>query len=274
MRVKIFTTCHFVPEHYLANDLYASLVMGHTIGHHPALLSDEWGVNIAGEASYCEMRGQYYVWKNLLSAYDFIGFQHYRRFIFFDQMPQASHNELLLQIRRAYLRDAHAIEIKVDAPFFREYQNTLQRLGPRDIDALREFVGRYDIITVRPWPCSLAEQYRTTHVAEDWDALADVLSRHSRFRGKSNHLELDLKMLYSCNMYVMSAAAFDDYMSFWHETMQEFSRLVKPHQDPYQSRVYGFISERIFTLYLYQLRMERPQLRITALPYVTGTQNP
>jgi len=274
MRVKIFTMYHFVPEHYLANDLYAPLVMGRTIGHHPVLLSDEWGVNIAGEASYCEMRAQYYVWKNLLSAYDFVGFQHYRRFIFFDQMPSASHNQLLLQIRRACLRDANPIEIKVDAASFRAYQSTLQGLGAGDIDALREVIGRHDIITVRPWPCSLAEQYRTTHVAMDWDTLVQVLSQHSRFRSDPSHLELDLKMLYSCNMYVMSAAAFDEYMSFWHETMQKFSSLVKPHADPYQSRVYGFISERIFTLYLYQLRMERPQLRITALPYVTGPQAP
>ena len=274
MRAKIFTTYHFVPENYLANELYASMVMGKTIGHHPTLLSDEWGNNIAGETSYCEMRGQYYVWKNLLSAYDFVGFQHYRRFIFFDQMPSASHNQLLLQIRQAYLRDSHAIEIKVDAPFFREYQNTLQRLPAPDIAALREYIGRHDIVTVRPWPCVLAEQYRTNHVAADWDVLVGVLARHSRFRGRPNHLDLALKLLYSCNMYVMSAAAFDAYMSFWHEAMQEFSNLVKPHTDPYQSRVYGFISERIFTLYLYQLRMERPQLKITALPYVTGPQNP
>jgi hypothetical protein len=274
MRAKIFTTYHFVPNHYVANDLYAALVTGQAIGHHPVLISDEWGDNIANEPSYCEMRGQYYVWKNLLPAYDYVGFQHYRRFIFFDQMPSAAHDPLLLQVRRAHLRDAAAIEIKTDATFFQAYQDTLRGLGTGDIDALCEIIGRYDIITVRPWPCQLADQYRKTHVPEDWDALVQVMSQHSRFSGRPNHLEFDLNMLYSCNMYVMRAAQFDDYMSFWHETMQEFTKLVKPHADPYQSRVYGFISERIFTLYLYQLRMSQPQLRIMALPYVTGPQSP
>jgi hypothetical protein len=270
MRIKIFTTYHFVPDHYLVNDLYAALVMGQTIGPHPVLLSDEWGDNIASEPSYCEMRGQYYVWKNLLSAYDYVGFQHYRRFIFFDQMPSAADNPLLLQIRRTYLRDPSAIEIKADATFFQAYQDTLRGLGPGDIDALREVIGRYDIITVRPWPCPLADQYRQRHVAEDWDALVQVMSRQSLSSGRPNHLEFNLNMLYSCNMYVMRAAQFDAYMSFWHETMQEFAKLVKPHPDPYQSRVYGFMAERIFTLYFYQLQMSQPQLRIMALPYVTG----
>jgi hypothetical protein len=274
MRIKIFTSYHFVPEHYIANELYAPLVMGHAIGHHPVLVSDQWGANIAGQASYCEMRGQYYVWKNLLSAYDYVGFQHYRRMIFFDQMPLAAHDPLLLQVRRAYLRDPLTIELKTDASFFQAYQDALQRLGQTDIEALRELIGSHDIITLRPWPCSLAEQYRSTHVPGDWDALVHILTQHPRFRGRPNHLDFDLKMLYSCNMYVMRAEEFDAYMSFWHETMREFTKLVKPHADPYQSRVYGFISERIFTLYLYQLRMERPQLRIIALPYVTGPQNP
>jgi hypothetical protein len=59
-------------------------------------------------------------------------------------------------------------------------------------------------------------------------------------------------------------------MSFWYEAMSEFKKAVKPNADPYQSHVYGFISERIFNLYLYQLRMERPTLRIAEIPYVVA----
>ena len=64
----------------------------------------------------------------------------------------------------------------------------------------------------------------------------------------------------------MSAKEFDAYMAFWYEAIQEFAQLVKPHADQYQSRLYGFVSERLFTLYLYQLRMERPSLRVLEVP--------
>jgi hypothetical protein len=75
-------------------------------------------------------------------------------------------------------------------------------------------------------------------------------------------------------MFVMRTDEFNDYMSFWHETIQEFARLVKPQPDGYQSRLYGFLSERIFTLYLYQLRMERPGLKVLEVPKIIGPQRP
>jgi hypothetical protein len=272
MRARIFTFYHYIPDFYVANDLYRPMVIGQKVGAHPVLLSDETGDNIAHENSHAEMRGHYHVWKNSLSNYDFVGFQHYRRWLFFDQMPSTVQQPLFQQIRRFCLRDPHFNDLSADETVFRQYMDIMQHLSVADLDAIRDTIGRYDIITVRPWKFSVADQYRQICYARDWDILIDILGKHSRFRSRPNYYDPELQAFYSCNMFVMSAAEFDAYMSFWHETMLEFSHLVKPYEDKYQSRVYGFIAERIFTLYLFQLRMERPNLRVLEVPKIVGPQ--
>jgi len=274
MRAKIFTFYHYVPETYVANDLYRPMVLGHTIGSHPDLLSDEAGDNIAQEASHCEMRGQYHVWKNSLAGCDYVGFQHYRRWLFFDHMQAASANPLFTEIRRRYLSDPHVNDLGADEGAFKVYMDAAQALTAADLEAIRDTIERYDIVTVKPWRFPVGEQYRSLHVPQDWDTLMQILARHSHFRNKPNFLGGEINAFYGCNMYVMRASEFDAYMSFWHETIQEFARLVKPHADQYQSRLYGFLAERIFTLYLFQLRMERPDLRVLEVPKIVGPQKP
>ncbi|HMJ42559.1 MAG TPA: DUF4422 domain-containing protein [Pseudolabrys sp.] len=272
MRADIYTLYHYVPDTFVANALYRPMVLGHRIGAHPALLSDESGDNISQEGSYCEMRGQYWVWKNALANSDYVGFQHYRRWLFFDQMPSASVHPIFQQIRRTYLADPHVNDLGADATGFKIYTDAAQAHDAADLDAIRDTIGRYDIITVRPWKFSVAAQYKSLHVPEDWGTLMQVLSKHSYFRNRQSFLDVDIQAFYGCNMYVMRAEEFDAYMAFWHETIQEFAHLVKPHADAYQSRIYGFLSERIFTLYLYQLRMERPNLRVLEVPKIVGPQ--
>jgi hypothetical protein len=273
MRARIFTVSHFVPGQYVANALYAPLITGQAVGPHPVLISDEHGDNISHEQSYGEMRGQYFVWKNLLLGYDYVGFQQYRRWLFFDQMPCASVAPFL-QLRRIILGDGHMIELRLDEVAFRVYMGAMQSLSAADMDAIRQTIACYDIITVRPWRVPIGEQYKSMHIPADWDLLARLLPRHSRFRAGPSYLNFEIPSLYIGNMYVMRASEFHDYMCFWQEFMQEFTALVKPHADPYQSRLYGFISERLFTLYLYQLRMERPGLKVLELPFVKGPQTP
>lgn len=272
MRVNIFTFYHYIPDHYVANAVYRPMVIGQKVGPHPVLLSDESGDNITHDHSQAEMRGHYHVWKNSLSNYDFVGFQHYRRWLFLDQMPSTVHHRIFLSLRRLALRDPHSNDFSLDEQIFREYQAAVQGLSEADFAAIRDTIARYDIVTVKPWKFSVADQYKSLHVPQDWDTLVQILSKHSRFRSKPNYFDPGLQAFYGCNMFVMPATEFDAYMSFWHETMQEFMHLVKPQAEGYQSRLYGFLAERIFTLYLFQLRMERPGLRVLEVPKIVGPQ--
>jgi len=269
MRLKIFTVHHFMPTQWVANDIFAPFVTGMSTASNPALISDEGGDNIAHENSYGEMRAHYYVWKNLLSDYDYVGFQHYRRNFFFDQIPAASRDQLLTVLHRFVLQDHRLNFIDINPEAFGLYQRFFQQCDVTDIESIKGFVGRHDIIAVRPMHTLLKEQYAQGHVSADWDTLARLLPQHSRFQRIPQQFTFDLQALYVCNMFIMSAAEFNEYMTFWWEFMTAFAKEVKPHADPYQSRVYGFISERIFSFYLFQRRMELPTLRFAELPVIT-----
>ncbi len=174
MRADIYTFYHYIPETFVANALYKPMVLGHAIGAHQALLSDESGDNISQQGSYCEMRGQYWVWKNALADCDYVGFQHYRRWLFFDQMPSAARQPIFMQIRRAYLSDPHVNDLSADANGFKIYNDAAQACDAADLDAIRDAIGRYDIVTVRPWKFSVATQYKSLHVPADWDTLMQI----------------------------------------------------------------------------------------------------
>lgn len=265
MRVKIFTIHHFVPDQWIIGDLFAPFVTGRSAGSHADIMSDNNGINIAQEQSYAEMRAHYYIWKNRLAGYDYVGFQHYRRLFFFDQMAAAAQDPLCTAIRNHFLREPHVF-IDLTPEMFHHYQTILRQCGAADIELIKDFIGRHDIITVRPICGPLGEQYAAFHLAGDWDALVRLLPQHSRFRSKPQFMSPDLKLLYTCNMFIMRASEFDEYMNFWHELITGFAREVKPHDDPYQRRVYGFMSERIFSLYVHQRRMEQPLLRFAEMP--------
>ncbi len=268
MRARIFTLHHFIPDDYFANEVYAPLVAGQKLGPHPVLISDEHGDNISAEPAFTDMRGQYYVWKNLLAAYDYVGFQHYRRYIFFDQMPAVSQEPMFMPARRMYLRDPVRGEISVDDSVFNAYRSTLQTLDAANIASLIETIGSYDLIVIRPQRFPLGQQYAQYHSADHWNMLVRVLARHSRRLARPDYLDPDLVAFYGLNVYVMRAELFDDYMTFWHEAIREFAALVKPPADPYQARIYGFVSERIFCFYLYQLRLARPKLHMLELAFL------
>jgi hypothetical protein len=268
MRLKIYTVHHYVPEYYVDSDIFRPFVTGQSVGRHTALVTDERGDNIAHKTGYSEMRAQYYVWRNLLACCDYVGFQHYRRYFFFDQLPILSRHRLFQRVRSLYLANPHLSSFRVSADGFRNYMQALQNLRAPDCEVLRDLIGRHDIVALRPTRVSLASQYRDSHSSEDWDALMLAVGGHSFFNNRASFLAADLNIFYNCNMYIMRASEFDAYMSFWLEAMLALEQVVKPGNDVYQSRVFGFLSERLFTLYLYQLRMERPALRLAELAYL------
>jgi hypothetical protein len=49
-------------------------------------------------------------------------------------------------------------------------------------------------------------------------------------------------------MFVMRAELFAEYMTWWDAIMIKVAAAITPPAEGYQSRTFGFISERIFTL--------------------------
>ena len=79
MRLKIFSCHHLRPEFTCNTEIFQTLVSNLPEPADGSFMSDLGGINMANNNLYSELRHQFFVWKNLIDSYDYIGFEHYRR---------------------------------------------------------------------------------------------------------------------------------------------------------------------------------------------------
>lgn len=192
--------------------------------------------NKAAITAHSEMRCHYWVWKN--DKAEWIGFQHYRR-----RFSAETHYRML--------SEPHAQYLQISAAEFLGLGIT-----PREW-----WVNHADIVVPRPLMLggqTMDQHYKTMHRAEDWEIFADLMRQEG--------LETRLPYLTAFNMFIMTWNLFDEYMALWDRVMTEAERLIIPPTDPVQHRVFGFLSERLFTAWLFRTRCNFPLLRVVELP--------
>lgn len=226
-----------------ANPNYQMLHVGATASKdHSNALRDDSGISIAEKnRHYCELTGLYWIWKNDQDS-DIIGLCHYRRYFAFQRKPNPFLAEIAIGVA-----DTMAIE------------NLINPQGVAgDLDL-------YDAILPVPeyLDQALAEHYCAMHRQADWVVLKKVIEElypeyipamAEVFQGRS---------LYAYNMFVMKKAKFASYMKWLFAILAEVERRIPLSSDNYQTRVFGFMAERLLTLYVYHC-----QFRIKELPIV------
>lgn len=220
MNGRIFTAYHFVPDEYRADDLYSPVTMGREAGDRPGLLSDLHGdapgyTPLTTAAGFDEICVKWYVWKNLLSKYDWFGFQQYRRLLNF---------------------------------------------GERSNDEIRALVEQYDIITCGPDETTDENPNIRESFKRHFNVRPSPWDTFERLMGDGWNFTIPLNPPH--NTWIMRADAFDRYMTKWSEVFLDLVKSVRP--DP--PRVYGYLTERFFALYLDRLTRERPDAKVLTLP--------
>lgn len=222
MKGKIFTAYHFIPEpgKYRADDLFVPVVMGYKV--EKPLVSDQQGTApyyapLTTSEGFDEICVKWYVWKNLLSEYDWFGFQQYRRPLF-GVGNNRSNDEI-----RALAEQYDVIVPGAD-------------VTTNDNSNMRETFKHHFHVNPSPW---------------------DVFER---LMGHGWNFTIPLTHPHNC--WIMRRDEFDRYMKLWTKIFIELSRIVRP--DP--PRVYGYITERFFTLYLDRLTREHPETKVLVLP--------
>ena len=271
MNLKIFTVHHRVPDTFVASPIFSPFITGLTFGSgHPIFITDEDAMNISDRATYAEMRAHYYVWKNKILELDYVGFHHYRRAFLFDFMMEANATSEVAQMCAVKAKDRTIPPPPVDRATFDRYLEWLQNWKLGNISKFKNWVKHFDIIVPRGQllPGTIGEQYAQCHSLQDWQDLIQILQDHRRFDKVRHCLDFEISYIIPCNMFLMRASIFQDYMEFWYDVMTVLEGSVEVKRDPYQSRALGFLSERVFTIYLHHLRIERPMLRVAELPYL------
>ncbi|AEB07225.1 hypothetical protein Corgl_1119 [Coriobacterium glomerans PW2] len=176
-------------------------------------------------STFCELTGLYWIWKR--SREDIVGLVHYRRFLREPSGARGGGNLLS--------------------------ENTV-----------RELLNKYDCIVAAHEPVvqgrfliSLAEQYRLAHSSTDLIQLRKVIGRYfSSYLTAFDSVMFD-SAFSPYNILVCRKPLLNSYARWLFAVERKMEVRVDPFtdRDPYQQRVFGFLAERLFNVYLRKHRL-------------------
>lgn len=195
-------------------------------------IGDDTGDNISSKNKhYCELTALYWAWKNINC--DYIGLNHYRRY-FLNKENKKRENSL--------------------------YGNILNE------EYIRYCLKEYDIILPKKRNYlieSVESHYAHAHNIDDLLVAKEIIrelypeyldSFNSIMKGKKMHLY---------NMFVMPKSLFDEYAEWLFNILFKLETKVNlENYSEYQARVYGFISERLFNVWIHYKELNIKELDI------------
>jgi hypothetical protein len=239
--IRILTAYHFqpTPDQMVENLVYRSLVLPvrGPPGTRDAVMEDN---------SFAEMRAHHWAQQNWESGITHYGIQHYRRWFFFPKLygpASPGFNPVPWTVLASMLEKLRAM-------------TTAQQ------EALSALVGRFDIVTVNPIVLDIRENFVGLHGEGPWRQLMDVLDA-LKWEGPRN-----AEVFFPANMFIAAFEPFSRYMTLWREVMDMLLPRIKPERGTVQERIFGFLSERLWTLWLVHER-RRGKLALGAVPVIT-----
>lgn len=218
------------------------------------MIGDDTGENISAKnKTFNELTALYWIWKNTSDPY--VGLCHYRRYFM-------RHNGPLIQnklIRKTCLYPTQSVS-KNNAGIGLE--NRL--LTAAEVDSLLE---KNDFIVPKAIRLqhTVEEQYQRSHSITDLYLAKQIISELApEFIGTLDTL-LSQKKLFLYNMFICRRSLFDAYMHWVFPIFTELDkRMDYSEKNAYQMRAIGFISERLFSLWLlhHQFKLKEQQLLI------------
>ena len=207
------------------------------------MIGDNTGDNISVKnPNYCELTALYWAWKNL--DVDYVGLMHYRRIFDFEEKLDITH----------------------------EYNDkVLNKIGLSD-NKISKICSKYDVIlppvyATHPW--GLSEQLMTNydfyckeHSKKDMDTMINIIREYFPDYITDMNEYLNSKQSFFFNMFIMRNEIFDEYMNFLFAVMEKIENHINISPNTYQSRVFGFLSERLQNIFIYHLKRTRPDIKI------------
>ena len=240
--IKIFICAHKevpLPHHLYFLPIQAGAALhDHITGYQP----DDEGENISVKnPNFCELTCHYWAWKNLKDV-DIVGLNHYRRYFDFQKKwPQFSADKRFVETE---------VFLKEDYQF-------------PDLDCILQ---KYDIIlpVARHWRISNTQQYGDYHIAKDWEMLRQIIKERSPQYIPAFEKTMDYSnKAVGYNMFITHWKYFEAYSEWLFDILFEVERRVPPINDPIQSRIYGYMSERLINAFC-----EYNHLRINHIPLI------
>lgn len=228
MEIKIFVCCHepaMVPQHPLLVPLQAGAALAET--RFPGYLHDDTGDSISVKnRSYCELTGQYWVWKNVDA--DYYGFFHYRRYLYPGQTVK--------------------LPYRIEAG---PSQKTLDKLHFSELEAL---IPQYDLILPKgeDMHISVREHYASAlfHHGRDLELAEKILLEQHPDCKRAAETYLRGSVNYFGNIFIMRKQVFHDYCGWLFPILEEFDHQADTSgYSAQERRVDGYLAERLLGIY-------------------------
>ena len=229
MDIRIIVATH-KPYRMPEDEMYLPLQVGAEGKPSLGYTGDNTGENISKKnPHYCELTGLYWAWKNLDAEY--IGLAHYRRFFSNGKVFVPKEQRILT---RAELIP-HLTEAEILLPKKRNY-----------------------------WIETNYSQYAHAHHAIDLDTAREILSeRYSEYL-KAYDVSMKRASGHRFNMFIMKRERLNEYCEWLFDILFELEkRLDISAYNANDSRVFGFVSERLLDVWL-----ETKGYPYRELPYV------
>lgn len=219
MDIKILVATHksyWMPE----DDVYLPLHVGKEGKQELGYVGDNTGDNISKKnANFCELTGLYWAWKNFQC--DYIGLCHYRRYF-----GSGSYGK--------------SVESKHKAIFYRQDYEALLK----QYDVILPKKRNYYIETVR-------SQYEHAHNKRDLDECERIIAEKYPEYSEAFTTVMGRRKLHILNMFAMKKELFDEYCAWLFDILFELEKRIDISEyDQYQARVFGFVAERLFNVWL------------------------
>ena len=206
------------------------------------VLRDDSGENISHlNPHFCELTAMYWAWKNVDSSY--YGLFHYRRVL-----------DLSGKVKGKKRFDVNRKSIapkKIAKTFKLDRVSILKQLEKSPIILASPMIVPHGFEVSRAM--SQYDIYARDHRKKDLDIVIDII------RTKFPHLVESMEdvlftpgvQLSWCNMFIMCKNLYQEYCEFLFGVLLEAqARIDLSGYNAYQSRIYGFISERLLNIFV------------------------
>lgn len=244
MENKIFV-CYHKEAPVVQNETITPIQVGRALASQKLdMMGDDTGDNISSKNPYfCELTATYWIWKNIQA--DNVGLFHYRRYL----NLKTNHTKVFEKI------------------------DNLDKYG-LNANTLEAELKNNDVILPKrsyPDPLSLYDYYAREHISTDFDKVLDIIKqKYPQMYQSAVQTLKNNSTGYFCNMLITSKRFFDAYASWLFDILFELEPQIQNdvlQREPYQQRVYGFLAERLMTVYI-DFMQQTQNIKIREVPII------
>lgn len=232
--MEIFVVTHKNVPLVPSSNIYKFIQVGAMGKEHFCSITDDIGDNISVKnPNYCELTAMYWLWKN--EKTDIIGLCHYRRF-FTNKLGYI--NKILFGLNTNILKEK----------------------------TIRKVLSKYDVILTRSEYFNnipIKARYKKSHNLRDLLIIEEIIKEKYPDYVNAYNTVMNGVIFNYANMLICRKEIFDAYSSWLFDILFELEKRIDiSNYNQYQSRIFGFIAERIMRVWFIKNEMKIKELPI------------